>query len=222
MKKQIVQLLKFFIPKFILFQLSKYKKLLSKKVEAKKQLKAWYDKGCPVPPPHIVKKMTIRAYQKKFKAEILVETGTFTGEMVEAQKKIFRKIFSIELGTELYNSAVKRFANEKHINILHGDSGMVLNQLIPKIDKPVIFWLDGHYSGGITAKGEKNCPILEELDAIFKMKKLNHVLLIDDARCFTGDDDYPTINQLEAYVKNKDRNYSMEVKDDIIRFTVQG
>jgi hypothetical protein len=45
-------------------------------------------------------------------------------------------------------------------------------------------------------------------------------LLIDDARCFNGEGDYPTINELKGYIKDKNENYKLEVKDDIICFTV--
>jgi len=46
---------------------------------------------------------------------------------------------------------------------------------------------------------------------------LNHVILIDDARCFNGEGDYPNIKQLKAYIKGKNENYHIEVKHDIIR-----
>ena len=216
MKRQIIQAYKLFIPKYVLLKLSRFKKT----IKEKKQLRKWHKEGCPEPPPHIVKQLAIKEYQRKFGYKILIETGTFNGKMVEAQKKVFRQIFSIELGMELFNSAVRRFANEKSVTILHGDSGEVLAQLIPKINEPVIFWLDSHYSGVGTAKGKTNCPIFEELGAIFNSKIINHIILIDDARCFTGTDDYPTINQLEEYVKSKNENYKMEVKSDIIRFVL--
>jgi hypothetical protein len=96
----------------------------------------------------------------------------------------------------------------------------VLPLIIKDLNEPAIFWLDGHYSSGITAKGDKICPIFEELDSIFNNKPLNHVLLIDDARLFVDEDDYPTIEKLTKYVKNKNNNYQVEVKDDIIRFTM--
>jgi hypothetical protein len=50
-----------------------------------------------VPPPHIVKQQTLRSYSKKFGLNILVETGTLHGDMVEAMKKDFERIYSIEL-----------------------------------------------------------------------------------------------------------------------------
>ncbi len=192
---------------------------LIKKQFAGRQLKEWQEKGCPAPPPHIVKQLAIKEYQKKSGYQILIETGTYEGDMIEAQKKTFRKIYSIELATEFFRNAQKRFRQDAHVELLQGDSGKVLPELMKRIEEPVIFWLDGHYSSGETAKGDKECPIFEELDAIFLSKPLRHVMMIDDARCFTGEADYPTLDELKAFVKSKNRNYVVEVKDDIIRLT---
>lgn len=188
----------------------------------KNQFKKWQKDGRPLPPPHLVKQLAIRDYQQRYAIRTLVETGTYRGDMVEAQKRHFEKIISIELGVDLSKKAVKRFKSDKHVLIVQGDSGKVLPRIMPTIESPAIFWLDGHYSAGITAKGEKDCPIFAELDAIFHDKKHDHVLLVDDARCFNGEGDYPTIDELAGYVKNKDENYKLEVKDDIICFTVEG
>ena len=80
--------------------------------------------------------------------------------------------------------------------------------------------MDGHYSAGITAQGEKDCPIFEELAAIFDGKKFNHILLIDDARDFIDQGDYPSIDQLTKYIKSKNEDFQVEVKHDIIRYVI--
>jgi hypothetical protein len=193
---------------------------IAKEVYTKIMIYKWKRNGAHVPPPHIVKQMTIREYQNRYHYNVLVETGTYLGEMVEAQKKRFNRIFSIELGVDLYKKAIARFKNDKNVTILLGDSGKVLNKVLLKIAEPAIFWLDGHYSAGITAKGKKECPILEELAAIFSGRKFNHILLIDDARCFIGKGDYPTIDQLTDYIKSKNENYRVEVKYDIVRYVI--
>ena len=187
-------------------------------INQKKEFKKWEQNGCPVPPPHLVKQMTIAEYQQKYNISILVETGTFLGDMVEAQKRRFNQIFSIELGVDLYRNTLKRFRRNEHIKILLGDSGKVLPDILSEINEPAIFWLDGHYSAGITAKGDKDCPIYEELNAIFNSKKFNHILLIDDARCFNGEGDYPTIEDLSSFINSRDKNYTVEIKNDIIRY----
>ncbi|HLF65795.1 MAG TPA: hypothetical protein VI603_18685 [Saprospiraceae bacterium] len=183
-------------------------------------IREWEARGKPLPPPHQVKQMAIEYYKSLYGFDILIETGTYLGNMILAQKDNFSRIYSIELGEQLWKNAVNRFKDYGHITIMHGDSGKVLNTITGPLDKPAIFWLDGHYSGGITAKGEKACPILAEVDAIMGHQKLNHVLLVDDARCFNGKGTYPTIEELTSYIQNKNPGYVLENKDDILRFTV--
>lgn len=184
-----------------------------------KIINKWYSDGCPAPTPHIIKQLAIQFYQQQSGADILVETGTFLGEMVEAQINHFKKIFSIELSEKLFRAAKIKFQSNPNIVILEGDSGIVLKEVMPQLTGSAVFWLDGHYSAGITAKGEKECPIFEEIDSIFSDNRFSHILLVDDARCFTGQGDYPTIEELTKYIQGKDASYKVEVKDDIIRYT---
>ncbi|MBK9249578.1 MAG: hypothetical protein IPM69_16045 [Ignavibacteria bacterium] len=181
--------------------------------------KNWERNGRPAPPPDEVKHEIIAEYQRQSKSQLLVETGTYLGNTIWALKENFVKLYSIELSPELWKNAVKRFAQYSHITILHGDSGKVLFDVVPRLQERTVFWLDGHYSWGITAQGEKNCPIFEELEAIFKNNSLLHVMLIDDARLFNGTGDYPTLEELRKFVHHKNPQYHMDVKDDIIRLT---
>ncbi len=197
-----------------------FKNIFKKKtvINHEEQLADWDKKGRPLPPPHIVKQMVIDEYRKKFNLEILVETGTYLGDMVEAQRNNFKKIYSIELSERLFTRAKKKFKGFPHITILQGDSGDVLNKLVVEIDRPALFWLDGHYSGGITAHGSKECPVPEELNAILN-SKIDHVILIDDARLFNGTHDYPTIEEMKRLAAVREKKFKLETKDDIIRFT---
>lgn len=179
-------------------------------------LDQWEKDGKPLPPPHILKQKVVEEYQKKFGMNILVETGTFLGDMIEGQRNNFKNIFSIELGNKLYKKAKKKFDNFSHIDILQGDSGEVLHKLVPNLKEPALFWLDGHYSGGVTALGSKECPVPEELNAIFK-SELHHIILIDDARLFDGTHDYPTIDDIKSSIISNNKKYHTEIRDDIIR-----
>lgn len=213
---KIIMSFKFLMPYVPYFIMNRIKKSMDKK-----QLRAWQKNGCPVPPPHIVKQITIAAYQQKFGYTTFVETGTFMGDMVQAQKKNFKQIISIELGNELYKKAKKRFINDTNVSIVLGDSGKMLPSILKDINNPAIFWLDGHYSEGITAKGSTDCPIFEELDAILDNKRMNHILLIDDARCFNGISDYPSIEKISTYISSKNVAFKVEVKDDTIRYVLE-
>ena len=224
MSKKMRQIIKNFIPNSIIE--ARQNKRINEQIEINysewriKIYKEWEKSGFSNPPPHAVKQKVIEEYQKKHKCYYFVETGTFMGDMIEAHKRSFEQLYTIELSNELFLKATKRFENDKNVSVYSGDSGKVLYLVLNKIKSSAIFWLDGHYSEGITAKGDKECPIFEELNSIFSSKKLNHILLIDDARCFVGVGDYPTIIELEQYVKSKDNRYKMKVENDIIRFTV--
>jgi len=185
-----------------------------------KIISSWEKNGKQLPAPHQLKQIIIESYQKKYKYNILVETGTYLGHMVEAERRNFKTIYSIELDDNLWKNAVEKFRKYSHINILYGDSGKMLNKVTLQLNEPGIFWLDGHYSGEGTAKGDKECPIYGEIDAIFKEKKFDHILLIDDARLFVGKADYPTIPELTKYVQAKDPRYNALVETDVIRYTV--
>lgn len=169
----------------------------------------------PVPASHIYKEKTVEYYSKHYRCEILVETGTYLGEMVSAMEGKFSKIYSIEIVEELYCKNVEKFKNNSDINLCCGDSSKVLKTICEKCNKRTLFWLDGHYSGGITGKGEKECPIWEELDSIFRYMEVPFVILIDDARCFVGRQSYPTLEELKVYVTAKGKR--MLVSNDIIR-----
>lgn len=182
------------------------------------EIENWIALGKPIPTPHAVKQATVRYHADKYSINTLVETGTYLGDMVFCMKDIFKKIVSIELGSDLYLNAKNRFWGISNVDIIQGDSGQVFPMILPKIEESCLFWLDGHYSAGITAKGDLHTPILQELQAIFShTKKDNHVILIDDARCFNGQDDYPTVSELKELVSQQLPNHKWEIKDDIIR-----
>lgn len=182
----------------------------------RKNYDLWVQAGRPNPPPHYNKQLAIREYAERNKCTILVETGTFLGDMLYAMKSVFKALHTIELDEFLHKKATERFRKHPHIKLHQGDSGIMLAKIMPLIKEPALFWLDGHYSGGITAQADLDTPIVEELITIMK-HGLKHVILIDDARDFNGTNDYPTIPVLEAKCKELFPKHSFLVKDDIIR-----
>ena len=183
----------------------------------KRVINNWHKTGKPIPPPHIIKQEIVMQYARKFSIDILVETGTYLGRMINAVKGFFSEIYSIELDNSLFIKAKKRFINIKNIHIIQGDSSKVLPELLALIDYTCLFWLDAHYSGGITVKANLNTPIMIELKSIFSHKIKGHVILIDDARCFIGSENYPTIRALKEFVMKNRPDYLFKVKNDIIR-----
>lgn len=185
-----------------------------------KVLNEWEIAGKELPPPHAIKQKVISDYQKKYNIKILVETGTLHGDMIEAQKRSFKKVYSIELDKKLHLEAADRFKYDRNVKLVLGDSGVKIFDLIKEISYQSIFWLDGHYSGTYTALGNVECPIYGEIDGVFSGSINNHILLVDDARFFIGQNSYPTKEELYSYILKYNPKYKMNIEADIIRFQV--
>lgn len=190
-------------------------KILKKFFFYKKDYRSWLKNGSPVPPPHLAKKELIKKYCLKYNPKIFVETGTYLGEMIYSQKNNFESIYSIEIQSDLFKAAERRFKNRNNIHIFLGDSGVILFDVVQNLSEKALFWLDGHYSGGITGKSISDCPIYKELNAIFNNNR-NHIIIIDDANCFCGTGDYPTIEELREFIVLKDKTYSFNIENNAI------
>ncbi|WP_282171264.1 hypothetical protein [Cytobacillus firmus] len=173
--------------------------------------------------PYSVRVDAVKELSNKYNINILIESGTYLGAMIDAVENNFSKIFSIELDEKLYQAAELKYSDRAHITIVSGDSAKMIPKILESIQEPCLFWLDGHYVPYTTdtARGELDTPIMHELDYILSHPIKGHVILIDDARCFIGSNpvlnDYPTIQELESYIVNKRPDLSFEVKDDIIQ-----
>ena len=187
------------------------------RVTRKKNVMKWELSGRPVPPPHQYKQIVIEQLSKKYQFNNFVETGTFLGHMIEAQRKNFKKLYSIEVEPKLYLDAYNYFKPYTHIKILKGDSAFELKTVLGDIQNDsVLFWLDGHYSGENTGMGENECPIFRELETILINRIDEKYILIDDARCFNGNNDYPTIAEIIDFVQNTGNGLKITVLNDII------
>lgn len=186
-------------------------RLLKRTIQLK-SLKKWKKQGRPSPPPHIIKVYLLRFIAKKKNLSVFVETGTFMGDMLDELKNYFKEMYSIELFTPLYLRAKKIFKNSGNINILNGDSGILIRKVVKNLNQSTLFWLDAHYSGNGTAKSNLDTPIEKELQIISKLKK-PHVIVIDDARLFNGSDDYPKLSKLKEKYKSR---YTINVIHDMI------
>jgi hypothetical protein len=176
----------------------------------------WRRDGFPVPAPHPVKRALLLREAKRLGATAFVETGTFTGDTVWFMRDAFEKIYSIEVQPDLAHLASKRFSNHSHIRIIEGDSAIILNSLMKELNEPTLFWLDGHYSAGVTGRGEKDCPIYEELEAIATRTPPAMTIVIDDYRCFGTEEGYPTWEELCSYIKSKFPKMKIKIELDMI------
>jgi hypothetical protein len=178
---------------------------------------AWRRAGKPVPAPSAFKQRVVGDYGRRFGLRTLVETGTYQCGMIRAHLHHFDRIVSIELDDALYQDAVAQFGRYPSVELLHGDSGVLLPAVVRALRGPALFWLDAHYSGRGTARGERDTPIMKELECILGHTAEDHVVLIDDAREFVGGHDYPILEEIEREIVTRRPGWSVSVEDDIIR-----
>jgi hypothetical protein len=172
--------------------------------------------------PHLAKRRIVLDYANRHGCGIFVETGTYLGDMVSAAARMFAQVHSVELSEYYYRRACRRFAGIPNVSLHFGNSADVLPRVIENLSGPTLFWLDAHYSGGITARAGSDTPIVEELAAILGTPASGHVVLIDDARCFDGSAGYPTLREIESLIAAAAPGYVCEVATDIIRVTSKG
>ena len=182
-----------------------------------KAYRRWLSRGGQTTIPFFLKPSVIKTFAQKYAIRVFVETGTYLGDMVAAVSSDFDKIYSTELSEDLFNRAANRFAGNDHITILHGDSVQVMPEILNHINIPCLFWLNGHYSSGNTAKEKKEASILGELGLICMNPIKNHVVLIDDAHLFTGKNDIPSLDCLKTFIKNRFSDYEFDILNNIIR-----
>lgn len=158
----------------------------------------------------------LQRVRNAFGIEIFIESGAFQGHTAAAAGVIFPRVHTIEVYPPFYERAVQRFHGVEHVHVHFGDSGVVLRAILGECTEPVFYYLDGHFDGGVSGKGERNTPILQELEAISKWGHPESVILIDDIcdfqkscyperiinTCFEG---YPTLEELvEVLLKIND------------------
>ncbi len=125
---------------------------------------------------------------RKYINPVFIETGTYLGNGIEKALAVgFEEIYSIEISQKFHKKAVERFQKQikqGRVNIILGDSSVCVPSILERLNSKATFWLDAHFSGGDTGKGEKDVALLEELDAISKHPIKEHTILIDDVRLF--------------------------------------
>ncbi len=150
---------------------------------------------------------------------VFIETGTHTGKTCISLGKYFRKVYTIEISKKYFEISKKNLSNFSNIDIRLGDSSKILPDILKTCNDNVVFWLDGHFSNGDTGKGEKDCPVLEECQAIneFLLRtKSKSIILIDDCRLFGTDKEHSWSDITKNNILS---NFSVKILDEKIDFS---
>jgi hypothetical protein len=145
--------------------------------------------------PGIPHDLTV-ALKQAFHLETFIETGTFLGDSAVWASNHFKQVHTIEMSTAVYECALAKQGNVPGVEFIHGDSREVLKQLVPSLNEPALFWLDGHWSMGETYGDGDECPVLDELRVIVSANPA-HFIIIDDARLFVSPPPRP--HQIEQW-----------------------
>lgn len=113
-----------------------------------------------------------------FVLKTICETGSCDGGTLGAIYQYFDECYTIELSKHYFNICTKRFGHIRSINLHHGNSAVKLREVISFLPKrPLLFWLDAHSSGGLTAN--EGDPLPEEIKAIMELSP-DSLIVIDD------------------------------------------
>jgi hypothetical protein len=183
----------------------------------KNEEREWVLRGYASPSPaHIKRAVLLRL---GLPDAVWIETGSFMGDTTEILAKNAGRVYTIEPDKALYENVSRRFQGNQSIHVIHGLSENIFPNLLPTISGSVNFWLDGHYSGGVTHQGPIDCPVRDELLNIENNigNFTNITILIDDVRCFDPLQaeyrDYPDVDYLVNWCRRN--NFSWHIEHDI-------
>jgi len=174
----------------------------------------WQKRAYAAPSPPDVKQACL--LRNGIPGATWVETGTYMGHTTEILSKHGAMTYSIEPEPALFENARRRFSGTRNVEIINGTSEDIFPTLLPRISGDVNFWLDGHYSGGITYKGARDTPIADELAVI--ADNLGHFrgvcVLVDDLRCFESSPEnraeYPSLDSLVDWARSHELRWHIE------------
>jgi hypothetical protein len=175
---------------------------------------SWNKNAYAAPSPNFIKQTVL--LRNAIPNSIWVETGTYLGQTTKQLSKHGSHVYSIEPEPTLHANAAHYFQSYANVEILKGLSEEIFPLLLPTLSGDINFWLDGHYSAGITHKGPQDTPIIDELAHISKnLKRFSKVrVMIDDIHCFNPDleeySSYPTLNVLVDWANQNNLGWHIE------------
>jgi hypothetical protein len=165
--------------------------------------------------PHPLKIRFLQSCLPANRPRIFVETGTWKGDTVEKMRHLCDRVISIELDRGCFEAAKRRFSSCPNVEIIFGDCTEEIPKLLPSLDAPTLFWLDGHWSGQGSAKGTEEEPIVAVLSALAR-RPGQYTVVIDNARTFNGRDGYPHLHEVLQPLTKIDSCYSISIQNDLI------
>ena len=172
----------------------------------------WYSKNyCAPPAPHFVKQGVLLRHG--IKNCTWIETGTYLGLTTKLLASKYFHVHTIEPSQKCLSIAKDYIGDNKNITFYNGTSEDCIKIACAAVDGDVCFWLDGHYSAGITFQGDADSPIMHELAVIEKHlnRYRSFAVMIDDIRSTHIDSDhYPSLNFYVDWSNRNNLNWIIE------------
>lgn len=152
------------------------------------------DPNSSVRPGNAEKRALIRECAKLWRLRTFVETGIYQGDCAALEVgELFDAAFVIDPGADNCMRALQALPIGTVVRVLPGDSAVVLPDLLMKLTKPALFWLDAH---GMDEENPSS-PLLRELGTILCWKHAAaSVVLIDDMRLMGVVPGWPSLDEL--------------------------
>ena len=155
--------------------------------------------------------------------KIFVETGTAYGQTVAEIQPYFEKIFTVEISKQLWEWTNPKISDCENVEHVLGDSLIEIPKFLDSLteEDKVFFWLDAHWSQGLSDKNHLDCPLIEECVIIDNQYKADiGLVVIDDIRMFEtkGNEDWTEISNeaVRSSFKNFDIIVSKEIDDRLV------
>jgi hypothetical protein len=173
----------------------------------------WAARDFSVPCPRFVKESVLK--RLNLDGATWVETGTFLGDTTQLLAEISNRVITIEPEPTLYQKARIRFADEPKVVVVNDISENALPSVLRDVGGNVCFWLDGHYSGGITFRGPNDTPLVQELNEIERhiQRFAATAIAIDDIRVCGKRHEYgayPSLDYLVDWAKSNGLDWHIE------------
>jgi hypothetical protein len=170
-------------------------------------------------PRSYTKFRAITSTKAKVSAKNFIETGTYLGVTTRRCSSHFDRVYTIELDPELAKQASDFLKDRQNVKVLQGDAIDLLATVLKEDISDILVFLDGHFSGGVTACGSMPEPAIEEIKILAQWKSKIAGIIIDDFRLFGTELGFPSKSILFETIEKYLPEFSVTVFLDQIIIT---
>lgn len=148
---------------------------------------------------------------------VLIETGTFQGDSIEAVNSLFEEIHTIEIDEGRYLAAKSRLEKYQNIHCNLGSSTDILPSIIELCRQKSCAWfLDAHSSGDVKV------PLMDEIELILRGIEKPQLFIIDDVRLFDKHWDWSgvSVQTIKALISKHRVIKEMAIRKDRLLISV--